>query len=134
MIGDRLPLLPMIPLRFPCLHRSLQRSKFFVDARCEGDHCHSFPFLHPSSVFLLLKQVSCKCFLFLSLFGRSFQGNQFLLWPLVLVPGSHWSAGNREHKRLQSWVLNVGGERWWEPVQPENHSQFHMCLSVGTSR
>lgn len=28
----------------------------------------------------------------------------------------------------------VVGLRRWEPVQPENHSQFHMWLSVGISR
>lgn len=56
------------------------------------------PLLKTASLFL--KQISCKCFsfsFFFLLVARSFQGNRFLLWSGFLS-GSHWSAGNREHK------------------------------------
>lgn len=54
-----------------------------------------------------------------------------------VLSGSHWSAGNREHKGSRvafKWGWEVVGLWRWEPVETENHSQFHMCLCVGISR
>lgn len=103
---------------------------FFPLSSCM--HPLVFPFLHHLflSLFLLThhsSQTLLNClsvsrnksavnalpliFFFLLLVGRSFQGYRVLLWPGVLS-GSHWSAGNREHKGSRAcFKWGVGGCR-----------------------
>lgn len=97
---------------------------------------------HPSSQALLKpfsKQISCKWSSFDFFFPPSCE--KFPRKPVSFVvgvlSGSHWSAGNREHKGSRvafKWGWEVVGLWRWEPVETENHSQFHMCLCVGISR
>lgn len=95
----------------------------------------------PPTAFLFLKQISCKCSPFgvfsPLLVGRSFQGNRFLLWPgfcqgLIGLLGTE-STKAGELALNGGWEVVLGGLWRWEPVQPENHSQF-LCCSVGISR
>lgn len=97
---------------------------------------------HPSSQALLKpfsKQISCKWSSFDFFFPPSCE--KFPRKPVSFVvgvlSGSHWSAGNREHKGSRvafKWGWEVVGLWRSEPVETENHSQFHMCLCVGISR
>lgn len=98
---------------------------------------------HPSSQALLKpfsKQISCKWSSF-DFFFFPPSCEKFPRKPVSFVvgvlSGSHWSAGNREHKGSRvafKWGWEVVGLWRWEPVETENHSQFHMCLCVGISR
>lgn len=128
---------------------------FFFPPRPVGVHSSSlflhrlflslFRLAHPSSQtllkppFCLSKQISCKCSAFD--FFPSTSWEKFPRKPVSFVAGvlsgSHWSAGNREHKGSRAgfkWGWEVVRLWRWEPVEPENHSQFHMCISVGISR
>lgn len=114
------PLIPSTPLLFLSLFSS--GSSFLSHT--------------PKTAFSLLKQISCKCspFDFFSTSREKFPRKPVSFVAGVLS-GSHWSAGNREHKGSRAafkWGWEVVGLWRWEPVQPENHSQFHMWLSVGT--
>lgn len=97
---------------------------------------------HPSSQALLKpfsKQISCKwsSFDFFSPPSCEKFPRKPVSFVVGVLSGSHWSAGNREHKGSRvafKWGWEVVGLWRWEPVETENHSQFHMCLCVGISR